>query len=43
VYVGDLVDVYTAGKGLLLSSGEFSVSADYVLRPEMYAALTDYY
>ena len=43
VCISGLVDIYTAGYGLALSSNEFYVSADYVLRPEMAEALSNYY
>ena len=43
ICISGLVDIYTAGYGLALSSNEFYVSADYVLRPELAEALSNYY
>lgn len=43
ICISGLVDIYTAGYGLALSNNEFRVSADYVLRPELVDALSNYY
>ena len=43
ICISGLVDIYTAGYGLALSSNEFYVSADYILRPELIDTLSNYY